>query len=85
MHLSAGDEAIRLEWATDCPERLMLAVLTASLVDYVGQAPQVRLGICESSACADVLVDRSPTRTKHYCSARCQTRERVRAYRARGA
>ncbi|MCP3424478.1 CGNR zinc finger domain-containing protein [Rothia sp. AR01] len=81
--LDVNDEVVHLTWVTDRPERLMFAVLVASLVAHVGRVPRDRLGICESSACADVLIDRSPTRTKHYCSARCQTRERVKAYRAR--
>jgi hypothetical protein len=83
LRLNAEAEEIRLEWVTDCQELLMFAALIASLVDHVGQAPGDRLGLCASSTCADVLVDRSPTHTKHYCSARCQTRERVQAYRAR--
>ncbi|MDR1117895.1 MAG: CGNR zinc finger domain-containing protein [Bifidobacteriaceae bacterium] len=81
-HVGAPEGEIRLEWRAAAGQ-LMPAVLVASVLGHLATAPLDRLGICESAACADVLVDRSPAHTKHFCSERCQTRERVRAHRAR--
>lgn len=83
--IDAGDNAVHLHWSIEHPKQLMPAMLIASLLGHINQAPRDRFGTCESSTCADVLVDRSPTHTKHFCSPRCQTRERVRAYRSRGS
>ncbi|WP_347031158.1 CGNR zinc finger domain-containing protein [Brevibacterium paucivorans] len=79
----AGDDTVHLHWSIEHPDQLMSAILVASLLGHVNQAPQNRFGTCESTTCADVLVDQSPTHTKHFCSPRCQTRERVRAHRSR--
>jgi hypothetical protein len=82
-HAGSGPEGIRVGWRTDRADRLLRAIFVASLLRHLTEAPGEPLGVCASPTCADVLVDRSPTHTKHFCSTRCQTRERVQAYRAR--
>jgi predicted RNA-binding Zn ribbon-like protein len=42
-----------------------------------------RFGLCEASACVDVFVDRSPGGRRRYCSALCQNRTKVAAFRER--
>lgn len=63
-------------------ERLLAAMLVPLLVTIAADGPS-RLGICTAADCADVFVDESPTQNRAYCSTRCQTRERVRAFRVR--
>lgn len=84
MATSRNDE-VHTGWSVPDPSDLLTVMLAVSLLDHLMVEPTSRLGICESSSCADILVDRSPTRSKHYCSARCRTRERVRDHRARSA
>jgi hypothetical protein len=63
-------------------ERLLAAMLVPLLLTIAADGPS-RLGICTATDCADVFVDESPTQNRAYCSTRCQTRERVRAFRER--
>ncbi|MFC5426330.1 CGNR zinc finger domain-containing protein [Brevibacterium otitidis] len=81
--LTGTQDALQLRWSTNHVEEFMTAIIVVSLLEHVSAAPRERFGICESTTCADVLIDHSPTHTKHFCSPRCQTRERVRAHRSR--
>ncbi|MBU8578365.1 CGNR zinc finger domain-containing protein [Brevibacterium luteolum] len=81
--LTGAQDGVRMRWSTSHVEQFLTAILVASLLEHINAAPRDRFGICESTSCADVLVDQSPTHTKHFCSARCQTRERVRSFRSR--
>lgn len=82
MATSRNDE-VHTGWSVPDQGDLLTVMLAVSLLDHLKIEPTSRLGICESSSCADILVDHSPSRSKHYCSVRCRTRERVRDHRAR--
>lgn len=80
---TSHNDEVHTRWTAPDQSDLLTVMLAVALLDHLGLEPTSRLGVCESSSCADVLVDRSPTRSKHYCSTRCRTRERVRDHRAR--
>lgn len=82
-NLVAG--AARLGWEADDRLDAILAACAIALVAAVADPARApaRLGECDAGGCCDVYVDRSPARTRRYCSTTCQTREKVAAYRRR--
>jgi predicted RNA-binding Zn ribbon-like protein len=62
---------------------LLVAEALMGLSMLVCDLGPTRLGVCDSSPCADVFVDTSPNKSRRYCSDRCSSRANVAAYRAR--
>lgn len=79
------DKQCALGWDADSPTAALIAGCVLALLDLFadsGGAPR-QLGLCSAARCQDVFVDRSPTRTRCYCSTECQTRTKVAAFRRR--
>lgn len=74
---------LHFEPESDRPARWLGAIAAMGLVVALVEGGLARLGICESSSCEDVFVDRSRNRSRRHCSDTCTTRESVAAYRRR--
>ncbi len=74
LHFHGGDDTLAMGWAAGCASALALAVGS----DLAG-----RLGVCDAAPCDRVYVDESKNGTRRYCSARCQSRVKAAAHRAR--
>lgn len=83
-HLESQETTSRMTWRVPGEDDLLLASMTATMLTIL-TSPDIRaIGLCAATACADVYLDASPRGNRTYCSTRCQTRQRVRAHRARG-
>jgi predicted RNA-binding Zn ribbon-like protein len=74
---------LHFEPENDRPARWLGAIAAMGLVVALTEGGLARFGICESSSCDDVFVDRSKNRSRRHCSDTCTTRESVAAYRRR--
>lgn len=59
------------------------AGIASGLAVAIGSDLGGRLGVCDAPACDRVYVDGSKNGTRRYCSARCQSRVKAAAHRAR--
>ncbi|MCP2350456.1 CGNR zinc finger domain-containing protein [Nonomuraea roseoviolacea] len=75
LHVDSRDDAPWAEWFLSS-SALALAVLLADLQRVPG-------GLCASPGCRRPYLDLGGGSPRRYCSARCATRERVAAHRAR--
>lgn len=73
--------AAGFEWRVARDEDRLLAALTIPIATLFAENRSPRIGICQAGNCADVFVDSSARRNRCFCSTRCQTRQRVRAFR----
>ena len=74
LHFHGPDDTVGRGWAAGCAAGLALALGS----DLAG-----RLGVCEAPACDRVYVDTSRNGGRRFCSARCQSRVKAAAHRAR--
>ncbi len=74
LHFHGVDDSLAVGWAAGCASALALALGS----DLAG-----RLGVCDADPCDRVYVDESKNSTRRYCSARCQSRVKAAAHRAR--
>ncbi|MGH8875250.1 MAG: CGNR zinc finger domain-containing protein, partial [Acidimicrobiia bacterium] len=82
LHGDAGPH-LHFEPPDASPARWLAATTAMGLAVVLCDYRLDRLGVCESSTCADVYVDTSRNRSRRYCSDTCTTRENVAAYRRR--
>jgi predicted RNA-binding Zn ribbon-like protein len=61
------------------------AICAESLARVIGAQVFDRLGLCSASRCDRVFVDTSKNATRRYCSASCQNRTKMAAFRVRKA
>jgi hypothetical protein len=74
LHFHAADGDLASGWAAGC---------AAGLATVVGGPVYDRLGVCTAPRCDRVYVDVSRNGTRRFCSAACQNRVKVAAFRAR--
>ncbi|MGZ4438539.1 MAG: CGNR zinc finger domain-containing protein [Nocardioidaceae bacterium] len=74
LHFHGPDDSLGRGWAAGCAAGLALALGS----DLAG-----RLGVCEAPGCDRVYVDTSKNGGRRFCSARCQSRVKAAAHRAR--
>lgn len=75
VHVDSGDEAPWGEW--------FLASSAMALAVLLADHQRVPGGLCASASCGRPFLDLGGGSPRRYCSARCATRERVAAHRAR--
>lgn len=75
LHFHGPDDSVAHGWA---------AGLAAGLALALGSDLAGRLGLCSADPCDRVYVDTSRNGGKRFCSARCQSRVKAAAHRARG-
>lgn len=76
LHHHPPDAPVLPMWRAICAE---------SLARMIGAQASHRLGVCNASRCDRVFVDTSKNATRRYCSAACQNRTKMAAFRARKA
>lgn len=74
LHFHGPDDSVAHGWA---------AGLAAGLALALGSDLAGRLGVCAADPCDRVYVDTSRNGGKRFCSARCQSRVKAAAHRAR--
>ncbi|WP_323100322.1 CGNR zinc finger domain-containing protein [Intrasporangium sp. YIM S08009] len=74
LHFHGPDDSFDRGWA---------AGIAAGLAIAVGSDLAGRLGVCAAPACDRVYVDTSRNGGRRFCSARCQSRVKAAAHRAR--
>lgn len=57
----------------------------AALASWVSSGATEYLGRCEATRCDRIFFDNTRSTSRRFCSARCQSRDKVRAYRLRHA
>ncbi|MEO3827745.1 CGNR zinc finger domain-containing protein [Actinomadura sp. B10D3] len=72
-----------LRWTVETASAILPAALGTSLLDWLGNHDQTRLGTCHGSNCVDVYADESPAGRRRFCSSTCLSRHKVAAYRRR--
>lgn len=81
--LAFRDAEFRSGFVARQPQDALLAAAVHSLMGYLTERDEPRLGTCTGRRCADVYADLSPGRQRRFCSVKCQNRSRVAAFRAR--
>lgn len=76
VHFHGPDDTLGPGWAAGCAAGLALAL---------GSNLAGRLGVCDAPECDRVYVDTSKNGRRRFCSARCQSRVKAAAHRARRA
>jgi hypothetical protein len=76
LHFHSMSRSLASGWAAGC---------AAGLATVVGGPVYDRLGVCTAPRCDRVYVDLSRNGTRRFCSAACQNRVKVAAFRARQA
>lgn len=74
---------ISRNWAVQHSQSVLPVAMLLSIMNQIDHQEFGLLGCCAAKDCGDVYVDSSQPKTKRFCSARCQTRERVREHRRR--
>ena len=74
LHFHGRNDGLVVGWGAGIAAGLALAIGS----DLAG-----RLGVCEAAPCDRVFVDTSKNAGKRFCSARCQSRVKAAAHRAR--
>ncbi len=83
-HIDAGGH---LTWTSTLGGTLdqLTASSAVCLIEAIGTHGWGRLGACDGRDCVDVYLDRAGRAPRRYCSATCQNRAKVRAFRSRQA
>ena len=76
LHFHGPDDGLVLGW---------MAGIASALALVVGSARVGRLGVCDAAPCDRVFLDETKNGTRRYCSARCQSRVKAAAHRARAS
>jgi predicted RNA-binding Zn ribbon-like protein len=74
LHFHGADDSLANGWAAGCASGLALAL---------GSELAGRLGVCAAPLCDRVFVDASRNGKRRFCSARCLSRVKAAAHRAR--
>lgn len=84
VHASAAGAGYETSWSVPGVAEMPLAAACA-LTLLGALTGSWGFGVCNADRCEDVFVDRSPGGRRKYCSAQCQTRTKVAAFRRRRA
>jgi len=74
LHFHGPDDSFGIGWS---------AGIAAGLAMALGTSDAGRLGVCEAERCDRVYLDTSRNGGRRFCSARCQSRTKAAAHRAR--
>ncbi len=74
LHFHGPDDSFGIGWS---------AGIAAGLAMALGTTDAGRLGVCEAERCDRVYLDTSRNGGRRFCSARCQSRTKAAAHRAR--
>ena len=74
LHFHGPDDSFGVGWS---------AGIAAGLAMALGTSDAGRLGVCEAERCDRVYLDTSRNGGRRFCSARCQSRTKAAAHRAR--
>jgi predicted RNA-binding Zn ribbon-like protein len=74
LHFHGPDDSFGIGWS---------AGIAAGLAMALGTSDAGRLGVCEADRCDRVYLDTSRNGGRRFCSARCQSRTKAAAHRAR--
>ena len=74
LHFHGPDDGFGVGWS---------AGIAAGLAMALGTSDAGRLGVCEADRCDRVYLDTSRNGGRRFCSARCQSRTKAAAHRAR--
>jgi predicted RNA-binding Zn ribbon-like protein len=81
--LTLADDVPCESWHVDDPRDALLASAALTLRHQLAGHDPSRIGVCTGQRCADAYIDASPGGQRRFCSATCQNRARVAAWRRR--